>query len=196
MVAELDMLASGFLAALRRATRNLAKPSLQPASTQAGSPSPHKPASQSTSHPEASLADAAAAADAADTLPAAAVTTKPAEEPAENASKPPDSADPAQEPVNSTDSKTAEAMTEGAASSASSTESAAEEVSHPKVEEAMERSDVVDAQTFGRRLIEGLKADGQTAVGWVLQTFPKLLPFVMLSALRLDDDDYKEDGEE
>lgn len=53
---------------------------------------------------------------------------------------------------------------------------------------------VLLVQTFGRRLIEGLKADGQMAVGWVLQTFPKLLPFVMLSALRMDDDDY--DGPE
>ncbi|KAK9817354.1 hypothetical protein WJX74_010941 [Apatococcus lobatus] len=225
MVAELEMLASGFLAALRRATRNLTKPS-QPSSHPAASPSSQEDALQSNAGAKSmSRADSPAndkASLAPDTgIPSAAATG--------NAGKQPDTtdsqgqADPASESesmlvldneAESTNSVRGAAATTGAIHSSSTEseadnsqstaeqsvergdESMADEVSHPTVEPGMERSDVVDAQTFGRRLIEALKADGQTAVGWVLQTFPKLLPFVMLSALRLDDDDYEEPEEE
>ena len=217
MIAELDMLASGFLAALRRTTRSLTKAGSQPASIQAASVPSNVDTAQSSSTAEPTPTAESPAGEKSDDAAASGDPTT-----AANAVQPPDtagslqqaSADAApagkQSTVANGEGGGEKAGSGGATSSKDGLDSAKagqstreqheersddvveDEVSHPEVEPGMDRSDVVDAQTFGRRLVEGLKADGQTAVGWVLQTFPKLLPFVMLSALRLDDDDYEE----
>ena len=222
MVAELDMLASGFLAALRRASRNLAPPPSPPTDPAAASaadavasaadaaipagdssPTDSLPGSVSaaTGHTTANAdalsrtdvqADGLGRAGAEGSDSAKAALQAPRDQVDEAASAAQPSA--LGQTSRMAETRDAEAVAEGA-SGPSSSESVAEEISHPKVEPGMDRSDLMDAQTFGRRLIDGLKADGQTAVGWILQTFPKLLPFVMLSALRMDDEDI-EDGEE
>lgn len=218
MIAELDMLASGFLAALRRTTRSLTKSSSQPSSTRAASVPSEEDTNQISSTAQPTSAAESPAMDSLNDAAASEDATA-----AANAVQPPDttgslqhtSADAApagrRRTVADGNGGGEKAGSGGATTSSGGGLEAAEasqpkvdqheersddvvedEVSHPEVEPGMDRSDVVDAQTFGRRLVEGLKADGQTAVGWVLQTFPKLLPFVMLSALRLDDDDYEE----